>query len=500
MTLDEKIVQVLDSADRMFIATSVGANPSAASVFYARDGRDLLFFTFNPTRKAEQIRINRKVQVAIWPREHNGIRGLQIDGICTRIDDSQQQIEARNKILQVTKAFQSFMDDPFLSKNKVTGYYRVRPVVTKYVDFHAEKQFEWREYPQAAPGGLSAMWHSLRGLLLVWLRALRAPFFTATLVPVALGGAVAAWQFNIAGLASAWHWPTFWLVMLGAIAAHAGTNLANDYGDHTSRNDERNKTPSPFSGGSRVIQVGLLAPWQVLAAAMLCFLIAILVGLRLNAALAGAAFANTPLLWVGIAGCLLGTAYTLGPYRLSYRGLGEVAVALGFGPIMVLGAHYVMVTNAGMIWDWRTPLIASIPIALLVMAIVWINQFQDAPADAASGKHNWVVRLSRHNNQFEFHSALRVYAMVLGGVYIAVLILLLLAWLSPGFAPPSIALGFLTVPLAVWAVKRGTRWHQQWLAPGADQSRLPYELLPVNAATIALHLFTGTLLVIAFLV
>ena len=54
--LDNKIQDVLDEADRMFIATSVGGNSSGASVFFNRDGDDLIFFTFNPTRKAEQIR------------------------------------------------------------------------------------------------------------------------------------------------------------------------------------------------------------------------------------------------------------------------------------------------------------------------------------------------------------------------------------------------------------------------------------------------------------
>ena len=56
--LDKKIENVLDQADRMFIATSVGGNSSGASVFFSRDGEDLVFFTFHPTRKAEQIRLN----------------------------------------------------------------------------------------------------------------------------------------------------------------------------------------------------------------------------------------------------------------------------------------------------------------------------------------------------------------------------------------------------------------------------------------------------------
>ena len=71
--LDKKIENVLDQADRMFIATSVGGNSSGASVFFSRDGEDLVFFTFHPTRKAEQIRLNPRVHVVIWPKGQEGI-------------------------------------------------------------------------------------------------------------------------------------------------------------------------------------------------------------------------------------------------------------------------------------------------------------------------------------------------------------------------------------------------------------------------------------------
>ena len=118
------------------------------------------------------------------------------------------------------------------------------------------------------------------------------------------------------GQAALWQWKIFWLALLGAILAQAGTNLANDYGDHTSRNDEYNKVPSPFNGGSRIIQAGLLAPWKVLLAALLCFAATIGIGLYLNNLIGGGPFTNTPLLWAGIAGCVLGVAYTLGPLRL----------------------------------------------------------------------------------------------------------------------------------------------------------------------------------------
>lgn len=499
MTLDEKIGQLLDSADRMFIATAVGSNPSAASVFFARDGDDLLFFTFNPSRKAEQIRLNRRIQAAIWPRQHDGIRGLQIDAVCDRITDPEAQQAAREKILAVTDAFQAYMDDPFLIKNKIAGYYRVRPIVTKYVDFHEQPQFQWREYPANAPTWLSAMAHSLRGTGLAWLRALRAPFFTATVVPVSLGGAIAARQMELSGLAQVWHWQTFVAVLFGALAAHAGANLANDYGDHTSGNDERNKTPSPFSGGSRVIQAGILAPWQVLLAALTSLTIVICVGLLLNATLTGSAFTSSPLLWIGIAGCALGSAYTLGPYRLSYRGLGEIAVALGFGPVMVLGTHYVMTAQAGLAWNWVPPLLASVPVALLVMAIIWINQFQDVAADAASGKITGVVRLARRNNGYDYRSSLWVYATLQGVAFITIFVLCLWGWSDPRIAPPAVGWAVLPLPLAIWSVRRGFRWHRHWLQQSADHSRHLYALLPVNAVTIVLHLVTGALLVVAYL-
>ena len=72
--LDKKIEYVFDSADSMFLATSVGGNSSGASVFFNRDGDDLIFFTVNPTRKAEQIRSNSRVHAVIWPKGQEGIR------------------------------------------------------------------------------------------------------------------------------------------------------------------------------------------------------------------------------------------------------------------------------------------------------------------------------------------------------------------------------------------------------------------------------------------
>ena len=497
--VDKKIGDILDEADRMFLATSVDGISSGASVFFARDGHDLLFFTFNPSRKAEQIRVNPKVQAVVWPKAQEGIRGLQIEGGCHRIRRLEEQRLAREKILAVTNAFRDYMDDPYMNENRLVGYYRIRPTSTKYVDFHADPQFQWREYPENRVVAAKAMLDSAASRLRLWIRAVRAPFFTATLVPFLLGAVIAHADLVQDDRSTMWDWQVFWLALLGAVLAQAGTNLANDYGDHISRNDEYNKVPSPFNGGSRVIQAGLLAPWKVLRAALLCFAATIGIGLYLNNSIGGGPFANTPLLWAGVAGCLLGVMYTLGPLRLSYRGLGEIAIAVGFGPVIVLGTHYALSATMMPHWHWGRPLSASIPVAIFVMLIIWINEFQDAPADARGNKRTWIVRISEQpGNVFRYERALAVYRALNGVGFFAIAVLGILGLAGSPLGTPYAFLALLTMPLFFYASRLSDTWLERWNRHDADRQRLPYELLKVNALTIGIHLVTGLLLVAAY--
>ncbi len=501
--LDQQINTILDDADRMFIATSVGGNSSGASVFFARDGQDLVFFTFHPTRKAEQIRANPRVQAVIWPQGQEGIRGLQIDGRCFKIKDEEEQRRARELVLKTTTAFQDFMDDPFLLQNKVVGYYRLKPTIIKYVDFLAEEKFEWREYPENQINAVKDALQTILRRVGLWVRAVRAPFFTATVVPVFLGSVIALGTLSSAGARAAWSWGTFGLVLLGAILAQAGTNLANDYFDHTSRNDELNKLASPFNGGSRTIQAGLLAPWKVLFAALASFLGTIVIGLKLNTTLTGTPFGNSPLLWIGIIGVALGLLYTMAPIRLGYRGLGEISITLGFGPVMVLGAHFVLTAphflSTGESWAWQAPLLASLPVGILIMLVVWMNQFQDLSADQQVGKNTWVVRLAdttgglvRYERPLRYYAAFNIlsFGLILG--------LGIIGFVRPELASPFALISLLPAILMVKAVKSGRDWIRRWNEPEADRQKLPYELLKVNVSTIGVHFFTGLLLVLGY--
>lgn len=493
--VDEKILQLLGNADFMTLCTCAGGNPSGANVYFANDGFELYFFTFNPSRKAEQIRVNPQVQCVVRPDGTEGIRELQIDGRAERVKDPAEIEKARRLVLSVTEAFKGYMDDEFLVKNNVVGYYKIKPLTIKYVDFYGNPQFEWREFPENSKAAVKSALESSLATALLHVRAVRAPFFTATVVPVMLGSAVAYFQFGQLS------WSVFWWSLLGVLLAQAGTNVSNDYSDHLTRNDESNKLFSPFNGGSRMIQAGLMRPEKLLAMATLFFLGTVFVGLHLNELLHGAYLAPSPVLWTGMIGLGLGIFYTAGP-RLSYRGWGDFAVMLGFGPITILGAHYVQkqALLPAEHWDPTPALLASIPIALLVALILFINGFQDFEADRGVGKRTWVVRTAEGGERADYRRPFEIYTWALSGAFLVIFLLGGFGVLNGETSTPWVWMALLPVFLAYKAIRDGNRWIARWETADANVSRLPYELLPVNAMTIAIHLSVGLLLTLAFFV
>ena len=111
-------------------------------------------------------------------------------------------------------------------------------------------------------------------------------------------------------------------------------------------------------------------------------------GAALGCGVALVAMGRAEILWLGLAGGFLGAAYSLPPFSLQARGLGELAIWLAFGPLLTLGAALAASGEAS--WPF---FLAGLPAGLLTTAILFINQFPDHDADDAVGKHHWVVRL-----------------------------------------------------------------------------------------------------------
>src|SRR3989338_8841819 len=296
---------------------------------------------------------------------------------------------------------------------------------------------------------------NFKASLKLWLKAIRVPFSTATIIPVTLGSLL-AWYDN-----NNFIWPKFILTLLGALFVHFGTNLANDYFDHLAGCDAANKNPTPFSGGSRVIQEGLIRPKRILSASLISFSLGAIIGLYLNY-LSG----RNVILVLGMIGIFLGIFYTAKPFRIGYGSLGELAVGIGFGPLMVLGAYYVQAQEL----SFRAFLI-SIPVGILIALVVFINEFPDYAADKAVGKRTLVVILGKR-------TAVILYHLLLAGAYICVLLLVIFKYL-----PNTCLIVFLSLPLAVKA----------FMVSRKNFDKV-YELLPANASTIGLHSLFGVLL------
>ncbi len=213
--------------------------------------------------------------------------------------------------------------------------------------------------------------------LLRYSLATRPAFLLVSLLPVCVGTAAASYQGYSLQMG------LFILAMLAILLLHAGVNVMNDYYDEQNGTDRLNtERIYPFTGGSRFIQNQILSAKQTLYFAWGLLGIAILLGLGLVWQ------TGSGLFWIGGIGCLIGWGYSAPPLQLNSRGLGEPAVTLCMGSLIPLGAWYVQTQQLA----WY-PCVISLPLGLLVMNILLINQFPDAKADAASGKYHWVVRL-----------------------------------------------------------------------------------------------------------
>ena len=289
--------------------------------------------------------------------------------------------------------------------------------------------------------------------------ATRLPFLTATIVPVALGGAIAG---NHGGFALGW-----WLLcMLAAVCAHLAINVINDVADADSGADEANTTPTPFSGGSRVIQYGLVSRRTMALTATGLYAVTAAVGLLL------AATRSWDLLWIGAIALVLGYGYTAPPFKLVHRGLGEPVVAIGFGPIMAAGT-YLAVTQT---WSWE-PVYASVPIGILIALVLYLNQVPDRRSDEATGKRTLIVRWSKD-------TVIRVYALAVAVSFL---------WIVLGPVLDITPWWTLIALAGAWFSSKAFRGLRTFY----DQ---PYGLMPAMQDNIVAHLATGVLLVIGYLI
>lgn len=223
---------------------------------------------------------------------------------------------------------------------------------------------------------------------------------TMTLAPVAglvLGGALAA-------DAGALSWPWLLVTAIGLLFFEIGKNASGEVYDFDSGADAGVAAAdrTPFSGGRRVIVDGLLSRHQTVRLARIFYGLGVAVGLAI------VWWRDPGVLWLGLAGVVLAYGAHAPPLQLAYRGLGEIAAAVTYGPLIVGGTVLVQRGDIPAEAGW-----VAVPLGLLLAAFLWIDEFPDARADAAAGKRTLVVRLGKRRAALAFGAIVAVgYALV----------------------------------------------------------------------------------------
>lgn len=288
--------------------------------------------------------------------------------------------------------------------------------------------------------------------------------WVASVVPFVVGQVLAyAWG------RAAFRFSNIVLTVL-AIAAlgliETGKNAANECVDYASGVDRfvDSEHRTPFSGGKKTIVDGCLTYGENAVIAVICFAVAAVLGIII------AAF-RPIVLPFGIAGILISIFYSLPPLKLCYRGLGELAVGIVFGPLVMLGSYALTAGQVDIL-----PFIVSLSTGCLIANVLWINEYPDYEADKAGGKRNLVVRLGKQRAVFGYGVLFSMsgLATVAAAVYARNPV-----WLLP----------LLNAPKAVSAV-RNCR---------ANHDDIP-KLVASNAATVMIYMRAGALFAAAAVV
>ncbi len=289
-------------------------------------------------------------------------------------------------------------------------------------------------------------------LLLIFSMVRYRFFLYAGLLPYVLG---AAWAYATTGAIDA---PIFWGGLGGVVLAVIGVEAFNEYFDSR-------------MGTDRVFNPADLPPMSrwVLSLGIAAFAGALAVGVYL------AVRGGWPILLFALLGGLAAIFYVAPPIRWAYRGLGELVIALSYGPWMVLGSVYLYTGTVswGALW-------ASLVPGFLVMALAVVNAIPDFHQDRLVGKRNLVVRVGRQR-------AVWLYlALATAGLLVVPI------GVAAGMFPPACLAALLALPLLIASARRAIHTF--------DTPRLfvPAIRAIVSCYLVAVTLFAGGILISAW--
>lgn len=281
----------------------------------------------------------------------------------------------------------------------------------------------WWKALQVIPRLSKDEWQKL-DIIARWLVATRAAVLILTFISATIPALLAlrSGQFNLG---------RFLLLLIGLIFAHATNNLLNDYTDFKRGVDKDNYFRTQY--GPQPLESGLMSERELLTYAAITGLIAVAAGLPL------VVFGGMTALLLMAAGIIFVLFYT---WPLKYIGLGEIAVILIWGPLMVGGGYFVITGT----WDWNV-VAASLPYALGPTTVIFGKHIDKLSQDQVKGIHTLPVLLGEKTARY----------VVLGMIalqYLLVVVLILSGYFSPLML--VVFIGLKNIP-GVWALFRKPR-------------------------------------------
>ncbi len=226
--------------------------------------------------------------------------------------------------------------------------------------------------------------------------------FTMSLISVSVGTLLAAEEGSVSLI-----W--FALTAIGIMTFHAAANLINDYCDTLYGVDQEDSPTAKYR--PQPLLSGMLTPRQLLVETAVLLAITVTIG-------ATAAFLRSwHVLWIGIIGVLTCVFYTAGPVKFKYRALGEFAVFMMWGPLMIEGAYAV---QRGILSS--KALFISIPFGVLVALVLFANNMRDITYDARQNVKTISIMLGSRKSYLLFAGLIVLsYAYVLGMIAMGVM-------------------------------------------------------------------------------
>jgi 1,4-dihydroxy-2-naphthoate octaprenyltransferase len=271
----------------------------------------------------------------------------------------------------------------------------------------------------------------------LWLMAARAYSFPASIIPVLFGTVLAV----ILNPELDFNFINFILCIIGAVLVHVGTNIINDIYDYEKGIDKEDKELGIPHGGSMVISMGLVSLKEMKKAAVISLLVAFAIGVYLFTQ------AGMWILYLSLFGLLSAIFYTAKPIALKYKALGDIQVILSFGVGMTLGAYIVQTGE----FSWM-PVIFSIPLGMLIDAILHSNNIRDINFDGKFGVKTLPILIGEK-------LSIKFYYFLILGAYLSVIV-----FAAMGLLPWFALLSLITLPLALKLVKMSESFPAEGIA------------------------------------